>query len=64
MCEKLKNYRYAQKFKPFMNSFLSEYTAAYTENHSTSHVLIRLNENWKATLDQKFLAGKFLMDSS
>ena len=36
-----------EKFKPFANSFLSEYKAAYRENYSTNHVLIRVIENWK-----------------
>ena len=36
-----------EKFKPFIDSFLSEYMAAYRENYSTNHVLIRLIENWK-----------------
>ena len=43
------------KFKPFINSFLSEYMAAYRENYSTNHVLIRLIENWEKALDEKFL---------
>ena len=36
-----------EKFKPFTNTFLSEYIAAYRENYSTNYVLIRLIENWK-----------------
>ena len=50
------------KFKSFINLFLSEYMAAYRENCSTNHVLIRLIENWKKALDEKFLIGTVLMD--
>ena len=52
-----------EKFKPFINTFLSEYMAAYREN-SINHVLIRLIENWKKTLDGKFLVSIVLMDLS
>ena len=38
--------------------------AAYRENYSTNHVLIRLIENWKKALDEKFLVGTVLMDLS
>ena len=59
-CEKIKNYRpviifncflkvcekfLLKKFKPFINSFLAEYMAAYRKKYSTHHVLIRLIEN-------------------
>ena len=37
--------------------------AAYREN-SINHVLIRLIENWKKTLDGKFLVSIVLMDLS
>ena len=36
-----------EKFKAFINTFLSKFIAAYRENYSSSHVLIRLIENWK-----------------
>ena len=52
------------KFKPFINSFLLEYMAAYRENYSTNHILIRLIENWKKALDGKLLVGTVLMDFS
>ena len=51
-------------FKQLINLFLSEYMAAYRENYSANHVLIRLIENWKKGLDQKFLVGTVLMDLS
>ena len=53
-----------EKFNPFINSVLSGYIAVYRENGSTNHVLIRLIENWKKALDEKFLAGTVLMDLS
>ena len=37
---------------------------AYRENYSTNHVSIRLTENWKKTLDEKFLVGTVLTDLS
>ena len=53
-----------EKFKPFVNSFLLKYMEAYRENYSTNHVSIRLTENWKKTLDEKFLVGTVLTDLS
>ena len=44
-------------------SFLYQYIAAYRENYSSSHVLIRLIENRKNALDEKFV-GTVLMDLS
>ena len=38
--------------------------AAYRENYSTNHVIIRLIENWKKPLDEKFLVGAVLTDLS
>ena len=53
-----------EKFKPFINSFLSEYLAAYRKNYSTNSALIRLIGDWKKALDEKFLVGTVLMDLS
>ena len=53
-----------EKFKPFINTFLSKFIAAYRENYSSSHVLIRLTENWKQALDENFVVGTVLMDLS
>ena len=50
-----------QKFKPFINTFLSKFIAAYRENYSSSHLLIRLRENWKQALDENVVAGTVLM---
>ena len=53
-----------EAFKPFIDTFLSEYIAAYREHYSSNHVLIRLIENWKKTLDGKSFVGAVLMDLS
>ena len=53
-----------EKFKPFINTFLSKFIAAYRENYSSSHVLIRLIETWKQALDKNFVVGTVLMDLS
>ena len=47
-----------------MDTFLSEYITAYREHYSSNHVLIRLIENWKKALDEKFFVGAVLMDLS
>ena len=38
--------------------------AAYRKKYCTNHVLIRLIENWKKVLDEKFLVGTALRDLS
>ena len=48
--------------EPFINPFLSKYVAAYREHYSTQHVLIRLVENSKKVLDQRFITGMVQMD--
>ena len=53
-----------EKFKPFINTFLSKFIAACRENYSSSHVLLRLTENWKQALDENFVVGTVLMDLS
>ena len=78
-CDKIENYRpvsiqncfskiyekfLLEAFKPFIDTFLSEYIAAYREHYSSNHVLIRLIENWKKALDKKFFKGVVLMDLS
>ena len=52
-----------EKFKPFINTFLSKFIAAYRENYSR-RVLIRLIENWKQALDETFVVGTVLMNLS
>ena len=53
-----------EKFKPFINTFLPKFIAAYRESYSSSHVFIRLIENWKQALDENFVVGTVLMDLS
>ena len=47
-----------------MNGFLSQSISASTENYSSFHVLIRLIENWKESLDKGFITGAALIDLS
>ena len=49
---------------PYINKCLSEFVAAYRKSYSSSHVLIRLVENWKKELDNKKYVGAILMDLS
>ena len=53
-----------EQFKPFLNVFLSQFICAYRENYSSCHVLVRLIENWKESLDKNFVTGAVLMDLS
>ena len=53
-----------ESLTPFVNSFLSEFISAYRKTYSTNHVLIRLIENWKKSLDQNKFVGAVLMDLS
>ena len=45
-----------------MNGFLYQYISAYRENYSSCHVLMKLIENWKESLDKGFAVGALLMD--
>ena len=53
-----------ESLTPFVNSFLSDFISAYRKTYSTNHVLIRLIENWKKSLDQNKFVGAVLMDLS
>ena len=53
-----------EAFKPFIDTLLAEYIAAYIEYYSPEHVMIRLIENWKKALDEKFFVVVVLMDLS
>ena len=44
----------------FLNKFLSDLISAYRKGYSTNHVLIRLIENCKTTLDKNLFTGAFL----
>ena len=48
----------------FVNHSLSDPMSAYRIGHSTNHVSIRLNENWRKTLDNNLFTGVVLMDLS
>ena len=43
---------------------LSNFIAAHRKTYSSSHVLIRVIENWKRHLDLKKIVGTVLMDLS
>ena len=53
-----------ENLTPFVNSFLSEFISAYLKTYITNHLLIRLIENWKKSLDQNKFVGAVLMDPS
>ena len=46
-----------EQFKPFVETFLSAFDAAYRERYSCNHVLMRLIENWKRALDENIQKG-------
>ena len=48
----------------FSNEFLSDFISAYRKGYSTNHVLKRLIENWKTSLDKNPFNGAVLMDLS
>ena len=48
----------------YLEIFLSKFISAYRKSYSSNHVLIRLIENWKKSLDQKKFVGAVLMDLS
>ena len=45
-------------------NILSNFTSAYRKTYSSNHVLLRLIENWKKSLDNKNFVGTVLMDLS
>ena len=53
-----------KQFKPFVETILSRFVAAYREMYSCNHVLMRLIENWKRALDENFQTGTVLIDLS
>ena len=46
------------------NQHISNLVSAYWENYSSEHVLIRLLEDWRICLDNKYVVGGVLMDLS
>ena len=48
----------------FAENILSNFISAYRKAYSSNHVLLRLIENWKKSLDNKNFVGTVLMDLS
>ena len=48
----------------FSNEFLSDFISASKKGYSANHILIRLIENWRTTLDKNLFTGTVLMDLS
>ena len=57
--------RYIQnKITEHIDTLLKDIISAYRKRYSTSHLLMRLIENWKNNLDKKRYVGAVLMDLS
>ena len=48
----------------YVDTFLSKFISAYRKSYSSNHVLIRLTESWKKSIDQKKFVSAVLMDLS
>ena len=46
----------------YAKTILSSFISAYKKSYSSSHVLLRLIENWKKSRDNKNFVGTILMD--
>lgn len=53
-----------QQMIPFFNNILSKFLSAYRKRYSCQHVLLRLIETWRKSLDENKLVGAILMDLS
>lgn len=62
-CDKIENYKLVSILS-CTNTYLSKFIAAYRKNYSSGHVLVRLFENWREALDEKFVVGTVLIDLS
>jgi len=77
--DQIKNYRpvsllngFSKIYERFLHDSLSKFTddifskfiSAYRKSYSSSHVLMRLIDDWKASLDNKKLVGTVLIDLS
>ena len=77
--DQIKNYRpvsllngFSKIYERFLHDSLSKFTdnifskfiSAYRKSYSSNHVLMRLIDDWKASLDNKKLVGTILMDLS
>ena len=47
---------------PFVKNFLFIFISVYRKSYSSNHVLIRLIENWKQSIDNEKFVGALLMD--
>ena len=57
--------RYIQNsITPLVKNFLSIFISAYRKNYYSNHVVIRLIENWKQSLDNRKFVGAALIDLS
>ena len=45
-----------------MNQPISNLVSTYRKNYSFQHVLIRLLEGWRKSLDNNYVVGRVLMD--
>ena len=45
-----------------MNQPISNLVSTYRKNYSFQHVLIRLLEEWRKSLDNNYVVGRVLMD--
>ena len=77
--DKIKNYRpvsllngFSKIYERFLHNSLSDFTenilskfvSAYRKSYSSNHVLLKLIEEWKKSLDEKNIVGAVLMDLS
>ena len=77
--DKIKNYRpvsllngFSKIYERFLHDSLSKFTdtilskfvSAYRKSYSSNHVLLKLIEEWKKSLDDKNIIGAILMDLS
>lgn len=77
--DEIKNYRpvsllngFSKIYERFLHNSLSKFTekifsefiSAYRKNYSSNHVLLKLIDDWKASLDNNKIVGTVLMDLS
>ena len=55
---------FQNQISTFMEDKFSVYISAYRKGHSTQHVLVRMIEEWKKSIDNDKLVGAVLMDLS
>ena len=53
-----------EQFKPFVETFLTGFVAAYRERYSCNYLLMQLMVNWKRPFNEIFHIGTVLMDLS